>query len=135
MLLVFAFFFLLPLYVMVSTSLKSMDEVRNGTLLSVPMAPSLAAWSKAWTSACTGTDCGGLKPFFMNSVLMVVPAVLISTALGAINGYVLTKWRFRGSEPAVRAAAVRRVHADAGRAAADEPGAGHAGHRQFGGRA
>ena len=56
-LLVFAFFFLLPLYVMVSTSLKSMEEVRNGTLLSVPLAPSLAAWSKAWTSACTGTDC------------------------------------------------------------------------------
>ena len=94
----FACFFLLPLYVMVSTSLKGMDEVRNGTLLSVPMAPSLAAWSKAWTSACTGTDCGGLKPFFMNSVFMVVPAVLISTALGALNGYVLTKWRFRGSE-------------------------------------
>ena len=97
-LLVFAFFFLLPLYVMVSTSLKSMDEVRTGTLLSVPLSPSLDAWSKAWHSACTGTDCGGLKPFFMNSVLMVVPAVLISTALGAINGYVLTKWRFRGSE-------------------------------------
>ena len=97
-LLVFAFFFLLPLYVMVSTSLKSMEEVRNGTLLSVPLAPSLAAWSKAWTSACTGTDCGGLKPFFMNSVFRVVPAVLVSTALGAINGYVLTKWRFRGSE-------------------------------------
>jgi glucose/mannose transport system permease protein len=97
-LLVFAFFFLLPLYVMLSTSLKDMDEVRNGTLLSMPLAPSLDAWSKAWNSACTGTDCGGLKPFFMNSVFMVVPAVLISTALGAINGYVLTKWRFRGSE-------------------------------------
>ncbi|MBO9685466.1 carbohydrate ABC transporter permease [Roseateles chitosanitabidus] len=94
----FAVFFLAPLYVMVSTSLKSMDEVRNGTLLSLPMSPSLAAWSKAWSSACTGTDCGGLAPFFMNSVFMVVPAVLISTALGALNGYVLTKWRFRGSE-------------------------------------
>ncbi len=94
----FAAFFLTPLYVMVSTSLKSMDEVRNGTLLSIPMSPTFEAWSKAWSSACTGTDCGGLKPFFMNSVFMVVPAVLISTALGAINGYVLTKWRFRGSE-------------------------------------
>ncbi|WP_435532070.1 carbohydrate ABC transporter permease [Roseateles amylovorans] len=83
---------------MVSTSLKSMEEVRNGTLLSLPLSPSLDAWSKAWTTACTGTDCGGLKPFFMNSVFMVVPAVLISTALGALNGYVLTKWRFRGSE-------------------------------------
>ena len=94
----FAVFFLTPLYVMVSTSLKSMDEIREGTLLALPARPSLAAWAKAWSEACTGTDCGGLKPFFMNSVLMVVPAVLISTALGALNGYVLTKWRFRGSE-------------------------------------
>ena len=94
----FAIFFLTPLYVMVSTSLKTMDEVRQGTLLALPASPSLAAWSQAWSSACTGTDCGGLRPFFMNSVLMVVPAVLISTAVGALNGYVLAKWRFRGSE-------------------------------------
>jgi glucose/mannose transport system permease protein len=97
-LIAFALYFLLPLYVMVATSLKSMDEIRSGNLLALPSAPGLAAWSKAWSSACTGVDCGGLKPFFMNSVLMVVPAVLISTAMGAINGYVLSKWRFRGSE-------------------------------------
>lgn len=94
----FAGFFLLPLYVMVATSLKSMDEIRSGTLLSLPASPSLAAWATAWSSACTGTDCGGLKPFFLNSVLLVVPAVAISTLLGALNGYVLSKWRFRGSE-------------------------------------
>lgn len=97
-LLLFAAVFLTPLYVMVATSLKSMDEIRNGTLLSLPLDPSFAAWAKAWSEACTGTDCGGLKPFFMNSVLMVVPAVALSTLLGAINGYVLSKWRFRGSE-------------------------------------
>ena len=38
----------------------------------------------------------GLKPYFLNSILMVVPAVAISTMLGALNGYVLTKWRFPG---------------------------------------
>jgi len=97
-LLLFAAFFLMPLYVMVSTSLKSMDEIRDGTLLSLPVSPSFAAWAQAWSSACTGTDCGGLRPFFINSVLMVVPAVAVSTVLGALNGYVLTKWRFRGSE-------------------------------------
>jgi glucose/mannose transport system permease protein len=91
-------FFLFPLYVMLATSLKSMDEIRTGSLLSIPMAPSFDAWLKAWSSACTGTDCGGLKPYFMNSVYMVVPAVLVSTAVGAVNGYVLSKWRFRGSE-------------------------------------
>ncbi|EGJ11221.1 carbohydrate ABC transporter permease [Rubrivivax benzoatilyticus] len=97
-LLLFAAWFLTPLYVMVTTSLKDMDQVRAGSLLSLPTSPSLDAWARAWSSACTGTDCGGLKPFFMNSVLMVVPAVLVSTAIGSINGYVLSKWRFRGSE-------------------------------------
>jgi glucose/mannose transport system permease protein len=95
---VFAGLFLAPLYVMVVTSLKDMDQIRAGGLLDLPSDPSLAAWAKAWSSACTGTDCGGLKPFFMNSIAMVVPAVLISTVLGALNGYVLSKWRFRGSE-------------------------------------
>jgi glucose/mannose transport system permease protein len=91
-------FFLAPLYVMVSTSLKSMDEIREGSLLALPMAPNFDAWLKAWSTACTGTDCSGLKPFFMNSMTMVIPAVLVSTTLGALNGYVLTKWRFKGSE-------------------------------------
>jgi glucose/mannose transport system permease protein len=94
----FALFFLVPMYVMLTTSLKDMAQIRDGNLLSLPGAPSFAAWAKAWSSACTGVDCGGLKPFFLNSVLMVVPAVAVSTALGAINGYVLSKWRFRGSE-------------------------------------
>ncbi len=97
-LLAFALFFLAPLYVMVATSLKDLDQVREGHLLSWPTSPGFAAWAKAWGSACTGTDCNGLKPFFLNSVAMVVPAVLISTAIGALNGYVLSKWRFRGSE-------------------------------------
>jgi glucose/mannose transport system permease protein len=97
-LLLFALWFLTPLYVMVATSLKDMDQVRAGHLLSLPTAPSFDAWAKAWGSACTGIDCGGLKPFFMNSVLMVLPAVAISTTIGALNGYVLSKWRFRGSE-------------------------------------
>lgn len=97
-LLLFAAFFLLPLYVMLATSLKDMEQIRSGHLLSLPTAPTLEAWDKAWGSACTGVDCGGLRPFFMNSVAMVIPAVLVSTAIGAVNGYVLSKWKFRGSE-------------------------------------
>jgi len=97
-LLLFAAWFLAPLYVMVATSLKDMEQVRNGSLLSWPTNPTFASWAKAWSAACTGTDCGGLQPFFMNSVLMVVPAVAVSTTVGALNGYVLAKWRFRGSE-------------------------------------
>ena len=94
----FAALFLAPLYVMLSTSFKSMEELRTGTLLSLPASPSLQAWAKAWSTACTGTDCGGLKPFFMNSVLMVLPAVAVSTFVGSINGYVLSKWKFPGSD-------------------------------------
>ena len=98
LLLLFAAWFLAPLYVMVVTSLKDADQVRNGHLLSLPTAPGLDAWRKAWSTACTGIECQGLQPYFMNSLLMVVPAVAVSTWLGSINGYVLSKWRFRGSE-------------------------------------
>ncbi|WP_028453159.1 carbohydrate ABC transporter permease [Chitinilyticum aquatile] len=93
-----AVYYLLPLYVMLTTSVKSMDEIRAGNLLSLPLDITFAAWSKAWSSACTGVDCGGLAPYFWNSVMMVIPAVAISTVLGAVNGYVLSKWQFRGSE-------------------------------------
>ena len=89
----------MPLYVMLTTSLKDMDaDPRRPPAVAADAARRFDAWAKAWCSACTGVDCGGLKPFFMNSVLMVVPAVLVSTAIGAVNGYVLSKWRFRGSE-------------------------------------
>lgn len=98
LLLVAALFFLAPLYVMVVTSFKDADQLRAGNLLSLPTSLNLDAWALAWNSACTGVDCRGLKPYFMNSVVMAVPAVLISTAWGAINGYVLSMWKFRGSE-------------------------------------
>jgi len=98
-LLLAAFFFLAPLYVMVATSLKDAQEIRSGNLLALPHGLNFEAWALAWSGACTGVDCNGLKPFFWNSVLMTVPAVLISTAWGAMNGYVLSLWRFRGSEP------------------------------------
>ena len=97
-LLVFAILYLMPLYVMITTSLKDIEEIRQGNLLALPHAPTLYAWLKAWGSACTGSECEGLAPFFFNSIRIVVPAVLISTLIGALNGYVIAKWRFRGSE-------------------------------------
>ena len=98
LLLVAALFFLTPLYVMIVTSLKDAEQIRSGNLLSLPHGLNFEAWSLAWSSACTGVDCRGLKPYFMNSVMMAIPAVLISTAWGAVNGYVLSMWKFRGSE-------------------------------------
>ena len=93
-----ALFYLLPLVVMLITSVKPLAEITPGTLLSLPREPTLAPWGKAWGEACTGMRCEGVGGYFFNSIAIVVPAVLISTAIGALNGYVLTKWRFKGSE-------------------------------------
>jgi glucose/mannose transport system permease protein len=91
-----ALYYLAPLYVMITTSFKSLDEIRDGNLLSLPLHPGTAAWAKAWSTACTGVTCNGLQPYFWNSVKMVVPAVLISSLIGSLNGYVLAHWRFPG---------------------------------------
>ncbi|WP_430228357.1 carbohydrate ABC transporter permease [Paraburkholderia tropica] len=97
-LILFALYFLFPLYVMLSTSFKSLDQIHTGNMLTLPTSPTFAPWVKAWSEACTGVRCDGMQPFFMNSVKMVIPAVLISSIIGAFNGYVLTHWRFRGAD-------------------------------------
>lgn len=94
----FALYYLMPLLIMIATALKPLEEIRTGTLISLPLDPTLEPSLRAWDSACVGVRCEGLKPYVWNSIAMVVPAVAISTFLGAINGYALTKWRFRGSD-------------------------------------
>ena len=95
-LIVFALFYLLPLYVMIVNSLKPLPEITGGNMMALPLAWSLEPWRSAWSTAQIGVEPTGLRPYFLNSILMVVPAVALSTILGALNGYVLTKWRFRG---------------------------------------
>ncbi|WP_439141673.1 carbohydrate ABC transporter permease [Pseudooctadecabacter sp.] len=94
---VFVLFYLMPLFVMITTSFKSLEEIRTGDLISLPRELTFDAWRTAWSSACTGIQCEGVRPFFWNSVLIAVPAVLISTLIGALNGYVVAQWRFRGA--------------------------------------
>ncbi len=93
-----ALYYLAPLYVMLTTSVKSLDEIRSGNLLSIPLSPNTEAWAKAWGQACTGVTCEGLSPYFWNSLKMAIPAVLISSLIGSLNGYVLAQWKFRGSQ-------------------------------------
>lgn len=95
-LILFALFYLLPLGIMLLNSAKPLAEITGGNMMALPQQWTLEAWKKAWDSAQIGVQATGLKPYFWNSVKMVVPAVAISTVLGALNGYVLTKWRFRG---------------------------------------
>ena len=96
LLLIFAAVYLLPLVVMVMTSLKPLDEVTGGNMFALPHDLTFEPWAAAWGTTCVGLTCEGIKGYFWNSIKMVVPAVAISTLLGALNGYVLTKWRFTG---------------------------------------
>ena len=96
LLLLFALFYLVPLYVMLVNSVKPLDEIRGGNMLALPQIFTLAPWQAAWSEAQIGVQATGLAPYFYNSFIMVIPAVLISTLMGAVNGYVLTKWQFRG---------------------------------------
>ncbi|KXF78182.1 sugar ABC transporter permease [Paramesorhizobium deserti] len=96
-LIVVALVYLMPLWVMVVTSLKPLDEIYSGSFIGLPKVLTFDAWRAAWSEACIGTECTGLKPYFVNSLLMVIPAVVLSTGIGAINGYILTKWKFPGA--------------------------------------
>ncbi len=86
-------FFLLPLYVMVVTSLKSAAEVRQAVMFAWPASPQFGNWVEAWSTACIALACEGIQGGFMNSVRLVVPATLLSVFLGALNGYALSFWR------------------------------------------
>jgi glucose/mannose transport system permease protein len=96
-LLCLALLFLLPVYVMVCNSVKPLDEIRGGNLMALPIAWTIEPWLTAWSTAQIGVQPTGLKPYFLNSFLLVVPAVAISTLIGALNGYILTQFRFRGA--------------------------------------
>ncbi|WP_108814319.1 carbohydrate ABC transporter permease [Loktanella sp. Alg231-35] len=91
-------YYLLPLYVMIVTSLKGMPEIRMGNVFGPPMEITFEPWVKAWSEACTGINCDGLSRGFGNSVRILVPSVLLSIAIASVNGYALSNWKFKGSE-------------------------------------
>lgn len=91
-------YYLLPLYVMVVTSLKGMPEIRMGNVFGPPMEITFEPWVKAWSEACTGINCDGLSRGFGNSVRILVPSVLMSIIIASVNGYALSNWKFKGSE-------------------------------------
>lgn len=97
-LLVVCLYYLLPLYVMIVTSLKGMPEIRMGNIFSPPVDVTYEPWVKAWAEACTGINCDGLSRGFWNSVWILVPSVILSIAIASVNGYALANWKFKGSE-------------------------------------
>lgn len=98
LLLVAAFYYVLPLYVMIVTSLKGMPEIRLGNIFSPPVEVTFEPWVKAWSQACTGLNCDGLSRGFWNSVIITIPSVLVSIVVASVNGYALSNWRFKGSD-------------------------------------
>jgi glucose/mannose transport system permease protein len=92
-----ALFFLLPLFVMLVTSFKPMDEIRNGSIFALPIAGTLEPWRQAWSEVCTGASCEGVRAGFWNSVAITVPSTILPILLGAVNGYALSFWRPRGA--------------------------------------
>ena len=92
-----ALFFLLPLYVMLATSVKPMEEIRAGNILALPLQMTFEPWRQAWSGACTGMTCEGIRGGFWNSVAIAVPSTVLPILLGALNGYALSFWRPRGA--------------------------------------
>jgi len=97
-LIVVSLYYLLPLYVMVMTSLKGMPEIRLGNIFAPPVEITFEPWVKAWAEACTGLNCDGLSRGFWNSVRILVPSVVLSIAVASVNGYALANWKFKGSD-------------------------------------
>jgi glucose/mannose transport system permease protein len=95
---VVALYYLLPLYVMIVTSVKGMPEIRLGNIFSPPVEITFQPWVKAWAEACTGLNCEGLSRGFWNSVRILVPSVIVSIAIASVNGYALANWRFKGAD-------------------------------------
>ncbi len=93
-----ATYYLLPLYVMVVTSLKGMPEIRLGNIFAPPVEITFEPWVKAWANACTGLNCDGLSRGFWNSVRILVPSVVISIVVASVSGYAMANWKFKGSE-------------------------------------
>jgi glucose/mannose transport system permease protein len=93
-----AVYYLLPLYVMIVTSLKGMPEIRLGNIFAPPVEITFEPWVKAWATACTGLNCDGLSRGFWNSVRITIPSVILSIAIASVNGYALANWRFKGAD-------------------------------------
>ncbi len=97
-LIVCAIFFLFPLYIMVITSLKNIQEIQSGNIFIPTMHPTFDAWEKAWNSACTGLYCEGIKVGFWNSIKITVPSTIVSIVVASLTGYSMANWPFKFSE-------------------------------------
>jgi glucose/mannose transport system permease protein len=90
-----ALFFCVPLYVVVVTSFKSMDEVRHGEIFALPHLWTLASWKYAWFDACSGMRCDGVRVGFVNSLYILLPSLVLSISLSMLTGYAMALWNVK----------------------------------------
>lgn len=98
LLILFALTYLAPVVILAMNSMRPLDDIVRGGFIDRPTSLSLRYWAEAWGTFCIAGACDGISPFFVNSLAMTIPATVLSTAIGLVNGYALSKWRFRGSE-------------------------------------
>ena len=96
LLIAFSIVYLVPVYVLVVGSLKTLREVNTTSIWTLPTGFNLGAWADALQPPLQNS--GGIASGLVNSLEMTIPAVVISSVWGSINGYILSKWRFRGSD-------------------------------------
>jgi glucose/mannose transport system permease protein len=94
-----AMFFCVPLYVLIVTSFKEMDQIREGAMFSLPSTWTWEAWHFAWFEACSGLTCTGLQAGFWNSVVILIPSLIASIVLSMVTGYALALWDVKWSGP------------------------------------
>jgi len=97
-LIVLALLFLVPLGVVVVNSLRSSREIAATSLIGWPSHLIFSNYAQAWNKFCMAEHCWGIEPYMLNSLTLAIPATIISTLLGALAGYSISLWRFRGDQ-------------------------------------
>ena len=98
LLIVLAILFLVPLGVVIANSLRSNQEIAASSLIAWPARLTFANFPQAWSKFCMAEHCWGIQPYMVNSLTLTIPATILSTFLGALAGYSISLWRFRGDQ-------------------------------------
>jgi glucose/mannose transport system permease protein len=98
LLIVLAILFLVPLGVVIANSLRSNQEIAASSLIAWPIHLTFTNFPQAWNKFCMAEHCWGIEPYMLNSLTLTIPATILSTLLGALAGYSISLWRFRGDQ-------------------------------------
>jgi glucose/mannose transport system permease protein len=92
-----AMVYVVPMLLVVVNSFRSYPEIARNGVIAVPQSFSLQGWDDAWNAFCVSGTCQGIKANFFNSLRITIPPTIVATLFGALNGYILSQWKFRGA--------------------------------------